>query len=92
MKACLYCGRPAHLWGGESCDVCDRDSNGINDKDELIGSGAVVVPSIFESQQKGFLVSPIIEKSKKVPYSHPMTQELLLRILLIFQRRLEVNR
>lgn len=56
MKTCPNCGRESFLWGGESCDVCDADSDGINDRDEPIGIGPILGHSLFHAEDKGFEV------------------------------------
>ena len=66
MTHCKFCGRPAHLWGGQSCDVCDRDGNGINDKDEPVGFSPIRQSSVSGIVEKGFVVSGGIKLPKRI--------------------------
>lgn len=59
---CKICGRDAYLWSGDSCDVCDRDNNGLRDIAEPIGIDAAVSHSALPSNpdnEKGFQVVAI---------------------------------
>lgn len=53
---CFYCGRPAYLWGGRSCDVCDRDNNGRRDGGEPVGLTTSIPHLLFAPEEKGFQV------------------------------------
>jgi hypothetical protein len=54
---CPHCQRPAHLWGGATCDVCDRDNSGKNDRDEPVGIGPHATPQLFKAEEKGWWLS-----------------------------------
>jgi hypothetical protein len=53
-KVCTFCGRPKMLWGGGTCDVCDRDNDGINDRDEPLSMPCTTDPLLlFQPEEKG---------------------------------------
>lgn len=55
MKECPFCQRPAFLWGGDTCDMCDKDGDGVNDRDEPVGMGpAPETRSLFSAEEKGW--------------------------------------
>lgn len=88
LTVCPNCGRPAHLWGGPSCDVCDRDSNGTNDRDEPVGSGAVVVLSVFESRQTGWEMVGQTKRRVALPLNFSLlSDERQLHVLQVLKDR-----
>jgi len=57
-KCCQRCGREAYLWSAESCDVCDKDSDGIADALEGVSiSGAPTHPTLFPVPEKGWRIT-----------------------------------
>jgi hypothetical protein len=92
-KTCSICGRPQLLWGGKTCDVCDRDSNGINDRDEPIGLTTVDENLLFPPEEKGFVLVGSVKRLKAIP-DWVLTDGLAsvdkrLRVLRAFMRRFE---
>ncbi len=77
LLKCPLCSRPAHLWGGDTCDVCDSDNSGINDKDEPIGTDKPLRHSLFEPASKGFVVTGF--RMERPLRSDPRIEALLRR-------------
>jgi hypothetical protein len=92
-KVCPACGRPQLLWGGSTCDVCDRDSNGINDRDEPVGLTTVDRNLLFQPEEKGFALVDGVKRSKAIPDwvlgDDPTLADKRMRVLRILMRRFE---
>lgn len=91
MKTCPHCGRPLHLWGGETCDLCDRDSNGIHDRDEPVGTNLTPSRLLFPPEEKGFAIAGEPERTKSIPYNGTVSRKFFMRLLSILKRRIEAE-
>jgi hypothetical protein len=90
FMVCSHCGRPSHLWGGESCDACDRDNNGVRDVEEPVGIGPGVSRLLFPVEEKGFVLLGEARQSAAIPkeslacLANPV---IYARLLKVFERR-----
>lgn len=94
MTECPFCQRPSFLWSGDTCDVCDKDSDGTNDRDESIGIGPVEGHSLFRAEDKGFEVVDAghlqISLGEWPVYPTQRQWNLYQRVLKIIERRYNV--
>lgn len=88
LTRCKFCGREARLWGGPSCDVCDRDSNGVNDRDDPIGTDATPERSVLP-MSNGFVVTSPIRRKGALAESKGVSMGTLIRALGVLARRLQ---
>ncbi len=68
---CHVHDRPAYLWGGDICDLCDKDGNGAADALEGVGVGPNPENhSLFALAEKGYR---IIEGGSigRIPHNDP---------------------
>lgn len=68
---CVPHERPSYLWGGDVCDLCDKDGNGTADALEPVGIGPnPESKSLFAPEEKGWLVVSGA-KMERIPRDDP---------------------
>jgi hypothetical protein len=90
VSQCI-CGRPAWLWGGISCDVCDRDNDGINDRNEPISSGdGQASKSLFDIPSQGFVVTGF--RMQKLIPQQGLSVKMVRRLVETYRGRVAARR
>lgn len=56
MKSCEFCGREVFLWGGETCDICDSNSDGTLDRHQPVGIETSTA-HFLSPPEKGFVIT-----------------------------------